>query len=97
MVGEGYYMINLKKFSDRNPKFFNVYLLNFLGGYAKLIKDFDSEYIALNLRFSNGELEMDGITFVYPFIDKGLSFDDIYDIFINGYKSDLLYLEISII
>ncbi len=94
-ISDGKFIINLSYFS--NPEAFNSYLLDFLVNYATTKKDINNEYIILDLEFSNGYLEMSGFLFMFPYVDKELSFYDIYDVYLCNLNSDSIYLRISII
>jgi len=91
-IGDGNYTINLSYFHD--AEYFNSYLLDFLGYYAMLNKDINSEYIILYLEFNHGFLKISRITFLFPYVDRGLSFKNIYKF---GLNSNIVDLRINIL
>ncbi len=91
-ISDGNYIIDLSYFHD--AEHFNSYLLDFLGYYAMLKKDINSKYIILGLEFNHDFLKISHITFLFPYVDRGLSFKNIY---IFGLNSNLVNLRINII
>ena len=108
LIREGCYLINLNLFLG--AKEFNFCLLEFLGKYCKkrhyvnskcdiYLLEFDSVYrddAFLEEEFrdviSEDRLE---IPFIYPYVDKALSFNKIYELYLYVYNSNCIYLYIK--
>lgn len=89
-ISDGKFIIDLSYFHDAEQ--FNSYLLDFLSYYAMLKQDINSKYIILGLEFNHDFLKISRITFLFPYVDKELSFKNIL-----GLNSNLVNLRINII
>ncbi len=103
LVKEDCYFINLNLFLGAED--FNLCLLEFLGKYCRAKKSFNAnrEYDIYILEFNDiqvsGEDHPDiinedrkSIPFLYPFIDKALSFNHIFELYLYVFNSSCIYL-----
>jgi hypothetical protein len=87
------YTIDLYVFD--NLEEFNYHLYSFLNDFSKIHKNINEDCLILKLGFENKFFEREKV-FLFPYIDKDLSFTDIYLDF--GYhKDETLYFYIEIL
>jgi hypothetical protein len=87
-------LINLNSFIS--SKEFSIDMLNFLVYYPKIRENYNinNNYVLYNLEFSNNTNRLT-FSFLYPYINKDNSFEEVYDTFYLSHKNSFIILHIK--
>lgn len=91
-INEHSFLINLSFFSSGDD--FSIDLLNFLSNYAIVRRNIKDDCQVFNIKFT-ARMYITNIPFIYPYIDKSISFVNIYEIYLYNIGTDILYMYIN--
>lgn len=86
--------INLNNFYSEET--FSKRLVSFLGDYCKKNMNSSKDCQILDLEFSDGFIN-NNVLFLYPYVDKSISFEHIFNIYVYKLNSTYIFLYIKIL
>lgn len=92
-IDNNIYIIDLLAFDSSES--FSLSLLEFIGKFSMLNRNIRKDCTVYILEFTDGSL-VTKQPFLFPFVDKNMSFNDIYDTYVLNLDSEYLELVITI-